>query len=71
MQPEPIRVLVSVTGSSVRVQVVDSGQGFARDVTPLRPEDDAGWGLYMVDQIADRWGMQEDGKTTVWFELDR
>ena len=70
-QPEPIRVLVSVTDSSVRVQVVDTGAGFKERLTAIKPEDDGGWGLFMVEQLADRWGMHEDGKTTVWFELDR
>lgn len=70
-QPEPIRVKVSVTDASVRVQVVDSGGGFTKDITTLKPGDDRGWGLFMVEQLADRWGLNEDGTTTVWFELDR
>ena len=70
-QPEPIRVQVSVTDSTVRVAVVDSGVGFEADPRPIRPDDDGGWGLLLVEQLADRWGMNEDGSTTVWFELDR
>jgi hypothetical protein len=30
-----------------------------------------GWGLYLVDRLADRWGVTSDVGTTVWFELDR
>jgi two-component sensor histidine kinase len=29
-----------------------------------------GWGLVLVDRIADRWGIiSETGRTCVWFEL--
>lgn len=53
----------------VRVEVVDRGRGFRR--TPyLRPPDDhGGWGLRMVDAVADRWGISDAGGTCVWFEL--
>jgi anti-sigma regulatory factor (Ser/Thr protein kinase) len=70
-QRHPIKLLVSVTEWGVRVDVVDSGQGF--DATPkeIQPHDDGGWGLFLLDQLADRWGVSEDGTTNVWFELDR
>jgi hypothetical protein len=30
----------------------------------------SGWGLFLVEHIADRWGaVQMDGETRVWFEL--
>ena len=54
----------------VRVEVVDQGGGFvpvARD----RPHDEpGGWGLHLVETLADRWGVHE-GSTHVWFEIDR
>lgn len=54
----------------VRVEVVDQGVGFtpkARD----RPVTTAGgWGLHLVEELADRWGVHE-GSTHVWFEIDR
>lgn len=67
----PIHVRVSVTSASVRVAVVDSGPGFDAAEKAVRPDDDAGWGLFLLEQLADRWGMDRDGATTVWFELDR
>jgi anti-sigma regulatory factor (Ser/Thr protein kinase) len=70
-QRRPIKLLVSVTASGVRVDVVDSGQGFDPNPREIEPHDDGGWGLFLLDQLADRWGVSEDGKTTVWFELDR
>ena len=54
----------------LRVEVVDQGVGFepkARD----RPLTTAGgWGLHLVEELADRWGVHE-GSTHVWFEIDR
>jgi len=67
----PIHVRVSVTAVTVRVAVVDSGPGFDAAEKAIRPDDDAGWGLFLLEQLADRWGMDRDGATTVWFELDR
>ena len=55
---------------SVRVEVHDDGPGFA----PTRPQpalsDTSGRGLFLVDALADRWGVTLDGTTCVWFEID-
>jgi anti-sigma regulatory factor (Ser/Thr protein kinase) len=56
-------------GGSVRVEVSDSGSGFIpkqRDPDLERP---GGWGLYLVEELADRWGVETGGRTLVWFEL--
>jgi anti-sigma regulatory factor (Ser/Thr protein kinase) len=57
--------------SEVRVEVCDHGNGF----TPhprLGPLDDpGGFGLYLVGRLADRWGVETDDGTTVWFVLRR
>src|SRR5687768_11558296 len=54
----------------LRVEVIDQGVGFtpkARD----RPVTTAGgWGLHLVEELADSWGVHE-GSTHVWFEIDR
>jgi anti-sigma regulatory factor (Ser/Thr protein kinase) len=58
----------------VRIEVSDGGAGF---VPPKRPaprldaEEPGGWGLVLVDRLADRWGVARDEGTSVWFELDR
>lgn len=54
----------------LRVEVVDQGSGFepvARDRPSTEP---GGWGLHLVETLADRWGVHE-GSTHVWFEIDR
>ena len=65
-----IRLEVWRSDDVVRVTVSDRGAGF--DLTgPPTPGDASGWGLFMVDRIADRWGVETDGETRVWFELTR
>ena len=50
--------------------VADDGPGFDPDT--LRgpsPDNVGGWGLLLVEQLADSWGVDRDGSTFVWFEL--
>jgi anti-sigma regulatory factor (Ser/Thr protein kinase) len=54
----------------VHVDVCDHGAGFEVKGSP-QPGDASGWGLFMVDRLADRWGVQTNGDTHVWFELSR
>jgi anti-sigma regulatory factor (Ser/Thr protein kinase) len=54
----------------VRVAVTDRGAGFDLGGRP-EPGDASGWGLFMVDRLADRWGVETNGNTCVWFELTR
>src|SRR5438876_585918 len=57
----------------VRVKVSDQGPGF--DATETRPEPntdgEGGFGLLIVDKVADRWGVTRDHHASVWFEIDR
>jgi anti-sigma regulatory factor (Ser/Thr protein kinase) len=55
----------------VRFAVRDDGSGF--DVPQSHRRGDpqiGGWGLYLVDAIADRWGVEHE-PTTVWLEVAR
>ena len=62
---------VDVTAGAVRVEVTDPGKGFEPNPAPEDPTSAEGWGLYLVATLADRWGVETDGETRVWFELDR
>ncbi len=54
----------------LRIEVVDQGSGF-EPVARSRPKTEpGGWGLHLVETLADRWGVHE-GSTHVWFEIDR
>jgi serine/threonine-protein kinase RsbW len=65
-----IRLVVDAGDSVLRVEVHDPGGGFV----PVQPAPDparpSGWGLFLVAELADRWGVESDGMTHVWFELD-
>jgi anti-sigma regulatory factor (Ser/Thr protein kinase) len=62
---------VSVTPGVLRVEVSDPGPGFEQLEHP-EPDLDrtGGWGLFLVDQLADRWGVKHEVGTRVWFEMD-
>jgi anti-sigma regulatory factor (Ser/Thr protein kinase) len=63
---------VTIYANAVRVAVTDTGPGFEPKPTPTPHLDrPGGWGLCLVDRLADRWGVDRDGQTSVWFELDR
>jgi anti-sigma regulatory factor (Ser/Thr protein kinase) len=65
-----VELNVTIEGDRVRVEVSDPGRGFEpqpRDDEMSRP---GGWGLYLVDRIADRWGVVRNRMNRVWFELD-
>ena len=69
---ETVVLRVLVAPSSVWTEVTDEGPGFDPDNTGAQREDRSGWGLFLVERLADRWGADhEDGATKVWFELRR
>ena len=65
-----LRLRVTIAGDVVRVEVTDTGRGFVPAPAAPNHERVGGWGLYLVDRLADRWGVARDGLTRVWFEID-
>ena len=69
---EPVQLSVSVGDESVRVAVRDPGPGFEPPPAPEDPAHVGGWGLVLVDQLAERWGVEHDGSANVvWCELKK
>jgi anti-sigma regulatory factor (Ser/Thr protein kinase) len=68
----PGEVVLDVWASDdvVRVAVTDRGPGF-EPARPPRPRERSGWGLVMVDRLADNWGVELGEGTAVWFEFRR
>jgi anti-sigma regulatory factor (Ser/Thr protein kinase) len=54
----------------LRVEVRDGGGGFERRYRRGDRTEPGGWGLMLVDDLADRWGIEGSPSTTVWFELN-
>jgi anti-sigma regulatory factor (Ser/Thr protein kinase) len=68
---DDISVRVRATSSGVRLEVADFGQGFEPPaISGHDPAQPGGWGLYIVDQLADRWGVVRDSGTRLWLEID-
>ena len=66
----PVGLVASFGERTIRVTVTDAGEGFTpRPRDPARTHD--GYGLYLLEKVADRWGVQSRGDTKVWFELPR
>jgi len=66
-----IRVEMVLSEDRVRFAVQDRGNGFEVERSRRRGEEQAGgWSLYLVDAIADEWGVERE-PTTVWLEVTR
>jgi anti-sigma regulatory factor (Ser/Thr protein kinase) len=57
--------------AEVRIEVCDHGEGFTPAPRNGALDEPGGFGLYLVGQLADRWGVETDDGTTVWFVLRR
>jgi anti-sigma regulatory factor (Ser/Thr protein kinase) len=56
----------------LRIEVSDDGPGFIGEPASSKPDQaPGGWGLWLVDQLTDRWGVDCSQRTHVWLEFDR
>ena len=75
LQPDDVIVVTTQwSGETLRVNI-QGGAGPAEAVPvagSIRPAPGAqsGWGLYLVDQLASRWGTNLGGVPGYWFELE-
>ena len=63
-----IGLRIDLEPDALRVEVSDQGE----ILLPPSPTPGAhgGWGLRIIEELADDWGVK-DGSTKVWFRLDR
>ena len=61
---------VSISGATVRIEVRDSGvvRGIPQQREPDY-DDGGGFGLFLLDQVAESWGVEREPSLCVWFEL--
>lgn len=57
--------------AEVRIEVCDHGNGFTPEPRAAPLDEPGGFGLYLVGRLADRWGVETEDGTTVWFVLQR
>ena len=70
-EADTIKLVVETGDRALRIEVCDSGRGFELSEPEPDPARPSGWGLYLVRELSDRWGVDRGGQTRVWFELDR
>jgi anti-sigma regulatory factor (Ser/Thr protein kinase) len=69
---DTVLLTVVVGNSVVLTEVTDAGPGFDPAKTGSPAGDYPGWGLFLVERLAERWGVRKNGGgTKVWFELRR
>jgi serine/threonine-protein kinase RsbW len=63
----------AVRRDKVRVRVCDAGEGFEARRRPGKAdlEEAGGYGLVLLDRLADDWGVLRGDRFCVWFELER
>jgi anti-sigma regulatory factor (Ser/Thr protein kinase) len=66
---DSIQLKAWVVETAVRVSVADSGPGFAPRVVVPEPDEEGHRGLWLIDMLADTWGISVDGTTSSWFEM--
>jgi anti-sigma regulatory factor (Ser/Thr protein kinase) len=64
-----VNLAVHWTRGGVRVEVTDPGPGFGKVREPTIYQE-SGWGLFLVEQVSTRWGVDRSRGHTVWFEID-
>ena len=69
---DSLTLSVAIGKSAVLTEVADTGPGFDPGSVEHSGDDNTGWGLFLVERLADRWGVRHDGPCKrVWFELRR
>jgi anti-sigma regulatory factor (Ser/Thr protein kinase) len=70
-ESDTIELRVATEADRLRVSVTDAGCDDTPAVQALDPESPGGMGLFLVEQISSRWGVERapGGGNRVWFEL--
>jgi anti-sigma regulatory factor (Ser/Thr protein kinase) len=67
---DPVEVHVH-WNSEVVIEVIDHGEGFTPGPRPGPLDEPGGFGLFLVGRLADRWGVETNDSTRVWFVMHR
>jgi anti-sigma regulatory factor (Ser/Thr protein kinase) len=68
---QTVAVAVRRDRERIRVEVMDDGP--TQEIEPPRDDFPGGspWSVFLIDQLADRWGAEADEGMTVWAEIER
>jgi len=72
-QGEPVGLSINVRQGLVRMEATGPAPpSVARSSNhDSQPDPLADWGSFILDRLADRWGVRVGDATSVWFEVDR
>ena len=68
---DAIDIQIDINDSRTRVSVCDPGGGGQPRLVEQDLESTGGRGLFLVDAMADDWGVKTNHRTCVWFELQQ
>jgi anti-sigma regulatory factor (Ser/Thr protein kinase) len=68
---EPIRLRAWAKANGLKVEIADAGRGFEPADDAGDVESEGGRGLLILESLADRWGVNLDAYTRVWFEISQ
>jgi len=63
-------IVTERAGDRLRFCVADPGPPFLARRREASPEAESGRGIFVVDSLADRWGVARTGRAAIWFERD-
>jgi anti-sigma regulatory factor (Ser/Thr protein kinase) len=68
-----IELHATADSAGVYIEVSDPGPGFDKDQARREPSltGEGGYGLNIIEMVANRWGVKRNRFARVWFELDR
>jgi anti-sigma regulatory factor (Ser/Thr protein kinase) len=69
-EERPLRLECRNGQGRIRVEVIDPGTDFDSPARPAKGPGNGGWGLFLLDRLAESWGIREGpAGTCVWFEM--
>ncbi len=64
-----IHIHIEVESGLLSGEICDTGDGFDLPPPPTPGAFEGGWGLYLVDAVCERWGVEKGKMFCVWFEI--
>ncbi|GIH79561.1 ATP-binding protein [Planobispora longispora] len=67
-----VAMTLAVEAGTVTVEVRDAGSADSVPRVRIAPDEEGGRGMFLVDLLAARWGVRQDGSRgprTVWFQI--
>ncbi|WP_176728553.1 ATP-binding protein [Planobispora rosea] len=67
-----VAMTLAVEAGTVTVEVCDAGSADSAPRVRFAPDEEGGRGMFLVDLLAARWGVRQDGSCgprTVWFQI--